>query len=78
MVLTTNGQVRVQQVAERGWIVRSDVQPDSIANVLGCIEQRDEGFELMVVGGDFHWLTFSSLDEAVEHLRVRARAVQPA
>ena len=78
MVLTTNGQVRVQQVAERGWIVRSDVQPDSIANVLGCIEQRDEGFELMVVGGDFHWLTFDSLDEAVSHLRQRSRTTQPA
>jgi len=76
MVLTTSGPVRVQQVAERGWIVRSDVQPDSIANVLGCIEQRDEGFELMVVGGDFHWLTFASLHEAVEHLR--HRTVQPA
>jgi len=78
MELTGTGNVRVQQVAERGWIVRSDVQPDSIANVLGCIEQRDEGFELMVVGGDFHWLTFSTLDEAVAHLRGRTRAVQPA
>jgi len=78
MVVTGSGQIRVQQVAEHGWIVRSDVQPDSIANVLGCIEQRDEGFELMVVGGDFHWLTFTTLDEAVSHLRERARAAQPA
>jgi hypothetical protein len=78
MVVTGSGQVRVQQVAERGWIVRSDVQPDSIANVLGCIEQRDEGFELMVVGGDFHWLTFATLGDAVDHLQQRVRSVQPA
>lgn len=69
MQITTGRPVRVQQVAERGWIVRSESGPDSVANVLGCIEQRDDGFELMVVGGDFHWLTFSSLHGAVEHLR---------
>jgi hypothetical protein len=63
--------VRVQQVAEHGWIVRSGEQPDSIANVLGCIEQRDDGFELMVVGGDFHWLTFGTLAEAIDHLERR-------
>jgi hypothetical protein len=59
--------VRVDQTSAFGWIVRDPREPDSIGNVLGCIERSVEGFELMKIGDGFTWHTYRTLDEAVEH-----------
>jgi len=69
--------ISLSQVDTRGWLVRLMPPVDSRLSVLGCVEERDDEFELMELEGGFRWSTHPSLHAAVVHLlrdpRVSAR-----
>jgi hypothetical protein len=61
--------VELQQVTWHGWRARDTRVPEhDPRSLLGFIEERDGAFEVMQLGLGFHWLTFSSLEEASAYL----------
>ncbi len=50
-----------------GWLVRL-AHHDRQGAVIGCIDQLEQGVELMLLDGGFRWSTFASLREALENL----------
>ena len=53
----------ITQASAYGWLVRREPRVGSFAGLLGCVEQRNESFEVMEIGGGFRWTTFTALRE---------------
>ena len=64
----------ITQVSAFGWLVRREPRVGSFDGLLGCVEQRDESFEVMEVGDGFRWTTFTALRDVVTHLASRAES----
>ena len=64
----------ITQVSAFGWLVRREPRVGSFDGLLGCVEQRDESFEVMEIGGGFRWTTFTALRDVVTHLASRAES----
>lgn len=63
----------LQQASDYGWLVRAATSAHD-GTVLGCIDQLDEGVELMRLDGGFTWTTFASLHDALENLAIEPPA----
>lgn len=59
--------LQLEQLTGYGWLVRL-AHDDRQGAVIGCIDQLEEGVELMLLDGGFRWSTFASLREALESL----------
>jgi hypothetical protein len=64
----------ITQVAAYGWLVRREPRVGNFDGLLGCVEQRNESFEVMEIGGGFRWTTFTALLDVVTHLASRAES----
>jgi hypothetical protein len=64
----------ITQVAVYGWLVRREPRLGNFDGLLGCVEQRNESFEVMEIGGGFRWTTFTALLDVVTHLASRAES----
>lgn len=51
----------ITQVSAYGWLVRREPRVGSFDGLLGCVEQRNESFQVMEIGGGFRWTTFTAL-----------------
>ncbi|GGF41294.1 hypothetical protein GCM10011399_37480 [Subtercola lobariae] len=59
--------LRVEHIADRAWRV-SESSDDRLPLLLGFVEQRDDGFELMRLGDTFEWSIHDSLYDALHHI----------
>ncbi len=57
----------LERMPHYGWLVRR-AGPGGHQPVIGCIDQVEDGVELMEMDGGFRWTTFRSLLDAVTHL----------
>ena len=64
----------ITQVAAYSWLVRREPRVGNFDGLLGCVEQRNESFEVMEIGGGFRWTTFTALRDVVTHLASRAES----
>ena len=64
----------ITQVFAYGWLVRREPRLGRLGGLLGCVEQRNESFELMEIGGGMRWSTFTALRDVVTHLSSRAES----
>ncbi|WP_158252418.1 hypothetical protein [Cryobacterium sp. Y57] len=64
----------ITQVSAYGWLVRREPRVGKFDGILGCVEQRNESFEVMEIGGGFRWTTFTALLDVVTHLASRAES----
>ncbi len=60
--------LRLDEVATHGWLVRQVSSQEAFSGLVGCIEEHHGDFEVMQIGGGFHWTTFHTLLAAVMHL----------
>lgn len=51
----------ITQVSAYGWLVRREPHVGSFDGLLGCVEQRNESFPVMAIGGGFRWTTVTAL-----------------
>ena len=51
----------ITQVSAYGWLVRREPSVGKFEGLLGCVEQRNESFEVMEIGGGIRWTTFTAL-----------------
>lgn len=67
-------EAEVRVVALGGWRVSDSLlDADDPQRLLGFIEKRDDGFEVMQIGRDFTWTMFRTMGEAISHLLTRGR-----
>ena len=64
----------ITQVFTYGWLVRREPRVGDFGGLLGCVEQRNESFEVMEIGGGFRWTTFTALRDVVTYLTSRAES----
>jgi len=51
----------ITQASAYGWLVRREPQVEDFRGLLGFVEHRNKSFEVMEIGGGFHWTTFTAL-----------------
>ncbi|TFC31451.1 hypothetical protein E3O55_07030 [Cryobacterium sp. MDB1-18-2] len=51
----------ITQVSAYGWLVRRELRVGKFEGLLGCVEQRNESFEVMEIGGGMRWTAFTAL-----------------
>jgi hypothetical protein len=51
----------ITQVSAYGWLVRREPRVGSFDGLLGSVEQRNESFEVMEIGGGFRWTACTAL-----------------
>ena len=62
-------EAEIRRVALGGWRVTDRlVDAGSPVHLLGYVEQRDDGYEVMLIGAEFSWTTVASMAEAIHHL----------
>ncbi|MEF2977245.1 hypothetical protein [Subtercola sp. YIM 133946] len=59
--------LRVEQIADHAWRV-SEGSDVPLPLLLGFVEERADGFEVMHLGDTFEWSIHNSLHEALHHL----------
>ena len=64
----------ITQVSAYGWLVRREPRVGKFDGLLGVVEQRNEIFEVMEIGGGFRWTTFTALRDVVTYLASRAES----
>jgi len=64
----------ITQVFAYGWVVRREPRVGNFGGLLGCVEQRNESFEVMEIGGGFRWSTFAALRDVVTYLTSKAES----
>ena len=64
----------IAQVSAYGWLVRREPRVGKFDGLIGVVEQRNESFEVMEIGGGFRWTTFTALRDVVTYLASRAES----
>jgi hypothetical protein len=62
------------QVFVCGWLVRREPRVGNFAGLLGCVEQRNESFEVMEIGGGIRRTSFTAFRDVFTRSRSRAES----
>lgn len=65
-------RMSITQVATHGWLIRHEPRAGRFSGLIACVEERDSRFELMEIGGGFHWTTFTTFRDALTHLAAQS------